>query len=229
MRPEFSLSSPRAPRRSAPRRHTLRKRCSPRPILTAPEKFLRGQAHGFARLRSGTRALGGHPSPLRTPRSVSRLLGVAPIVPATTGRVWPAVRPSLSCQSAATTPLVRVHAAATTRRILHLSSQRSERGANGVRVATGIRLWGLGSSGERVPHFPSPALPCARPPDTGDARVPCMNHLNPSRSLEQNRKESSVTRPVTRRSVLQGRPVRSGRRRSAPRLIPNRDCGPAIR
>ncbi len=160
MHPEFSLSSPRAPRRSAPRRYPLRKRCSPRPILTAPEKFLRGQAHGFARLVA-------HPSPLRKPRSVSRLLGVAPIVPATTGRVWAAVRPSLSCQSAATTPLVRVHAAATTRRILHLSSQRSERGANGVRVATGVRLWSLGPSGDHFPHFPfsvtrSPMLPRLR-------------------------------------------------------------------
>jgi len=178
VRPEFSLSSPRAPRRSAPRRYPLRKRCSPRPILTAPEKFLRGQAHGFARLVA-------HPSPLRTPRSVSRLLGVAPIVPATTGRVWPAVRPSLSCQSAATTPLVRVHAAATTRRILHLSSQRSERGANGVRVATGVRLWSLGPSGERVPFFPS-ACPCVhthRTPSAGKSRRACFNAKLPARLL----------------------------------------------
>ena len=50
-------------------------------------------------------------------------------------------------------------------------------------LSDGVWLWGLGSSGDRGPHFPSPALPCARAADSVNALFPCMNHLNQSHSL----------------------------------------------
>jgi hypothetical protein len=45
----------------------------------------------------------------------------------------------------------------------------------------GVRLWGLGPSGERVPHFLSPALPCARVPDSNNTLSARVNHSNQSR------------------------------------------------